>query len=287
MFEQTIVAYDGSERARAGFAFAARLAGRVGGRLTLARVLESPYESSEPVPGFDPRLDAREREHAEELDALAATVPEGVEVDRRVLHGRPAAALLDLLEELRPDLVVAGSGGVGFGRFLLGSVSQRLLEAAPCDLLLFRWPEVPEGSIDVIAAVDGSEHARHGVAVAERLAVALDGRLVVTHVADYELPFAHNPYRGVREVIRDHGVDVLREARASVSGSGAEVAEDLREGNAREQLIAACEERAPAVAVIGSRGIGGFHGLLVGSTARDLVNHASCPVLVVRGERDS
>jgi nucleotide-binding universal stress UspA family protein len=64
------------------------------------------------------------------------------------------------------------------------------------------------------------------------------------------------------------------------------VVEDLRDGSARSGLIAACEEHAPAIAVVGSRGIHGFHGLLVGSTARDLVNYGSRPVLVVRARVD-
>jgi nucleotide-binding universal stress UspA family protein len=36
------------------------------------------------------------------------------------------------------------------------------------------------------------------------------------------------------------------------------------------------------LAVVGSRGLHGFKGLLLGSTARHLVNNAPCPVLIVR-----
>jgi nucleotide-binding universal stress UspA family protein len=60
------------------------------------------------------------------------------------------------------------------------------------------------------------------------------------------------------------------------------IVEDLREGPPRSQLIEACAQHRPTVAVVGARGAGGFRGLLLGSTARDLVNHAGCPVLVVR-----
>ena len=285
MFAHIAVADDGSEQSRAGFAFAAALAARVGARVTVASAVDWPEDLlasiSEPMPGLDRLLERRQRECADALTALAETAPEGTRVDTRVLHGKPAPAVLDLLDELRPDLVVAGTHGVGFTRFVLGSVSQRLLESAPCDLLLFRGPEVPEGHVQVIAAVDGSEPARRGVAVAEDLAAGLRARLVLTHVVDDALPFAENPDESAHLAAREHGARLLREARETIAAP-ADVVEDLREGHPREELIAACGERAPAVAVIGSRGVGGFHGLLVGSMARDLVNHAECPVLITR-----
>jgi nucleotide-binding universal stress UspA family protein len=78
--------------------------------------------------------------------------PPGVAVETRVVEGKPEPALLDLIGELSPDLAVAGTHGVGLGRFLLGSVSQRLLERAPCDLLLFRGRAPLEGPLRVIRA---------------------------------------------------------------------------------------------------------------------------------------
>jgi nucleotide-binding universal stress UspA family protein len=286
VFEHIAVADDGSEQSQAGFAFAASLAARVGARVTVASAIDWPEDLlasiSEPMPGLDRLLETRERECAQALSALADTAPEGTAIDTRVLHGKPVPAVLELLDEIRPDLVVAGTSGVGFARYVLGSVSQRLLESAPCDLLLFRGPDVPEEPVTVIAAVDGSQAARRGVAVAGELAAGLRARLILVHVVDDALPFAEEPDEAAHTAAREHGARLLRDARDSIAAPVGEVLEELREGHPREELIAACDERAAAVAVIGSRGVGGFHGLLVGSMARDLVNHAECPVLVTR-----
>jgi nucleotide-binding universal stress UspA family protein len=58
--------------------------------------------------------------------------------------------------------------------------------------------------------------------------------------------------------------------------------EELVEGRAREQLVAASERHGPAVIVVGRRGVGGLKDLLLGSTSRGVVNTAPCPVVVVR-----
>jgi nucleotide-binding universal stress UspA family protein len=286
LFEHVLVAVDGSDEADAGFRFALRLAAGTGGRVTVVEVLEPAYEVwasvPEPVPGLDRWLLEQRGVAEDRLASLAASAPTGGAVETRIVEGKPAPELVDLIGELSPDLVVAGTHGVGLGRFLLGSVSQRLLEQAPRDLLLFRGRSPLEGPLRVIVGVDGSVHAERALAVAGPLASALSAPLVLAHVIDDRIPFGGMEVHGVREVLREQGTKVLRVAREQVVAPLDSVVEDLREGTTRLALIAACEEYAPAIAVVGSRGIHGFHGLLVGSTARDLVNYGPCPVLVVR-----
>ena len=63
---------------------------------------------------------------------------------------------------------------------------------------------------------------------------------------------------------------------------GVEVVTEVLEGHAGEQLIRLSQDAD--LLVVGSRGHGGFVGLLMGSVTTYVVNHALCPVVVVRNQ---
>lgn len=62
--------------------------------------------------------------------------------------------------------------------------------------------------------------------------------------------------------------------------SSVEVVRTVRRGRAADTLIAAGD--TAAMLVVGSRGRGGFRGLLLGSVSQQIVHHAACPVVIVR-----
>jgi len=65
-----------------------------------------------------------------------------------------------------------------------------------------------------------------------------------------------------------------------VSGSTIKIERKLLKGRAADTLIMAAE--GAAMLVVGSRGRGGFRGLLLGSVSQQIAQHASCAVVIVR-----
>lgn len=289
MFRHIVAASDGSEQALAGVRLAFSIAAASGADLTLAQVVDTPgWLAVHPqvMPDLE-RLQQEAQRHArDDLAELAASAPNGVAVDCEALRGPPAATVLDLLARRHADLAVLGTHGVGARRGLVGSVSSQVIQHAPCSVMLFRG-DLPAaaGQPTVVVAVDGSDPSLHGLDEAQALAAALNATLRLVHVVDLRVPDTIElPPASLRR-LREHGQQVMHDVSARVDASLDEVILDVREGRPIDQLIRACEESLPAVAVVGSRGLHGFRGLLMGSTARELVNHAPCPVLVARPRR--
>jgi len=79
----------------------------------------------------------------------------------------------------------------------------------------------------------------------------------------------------------DAAVDVIREEGGL---DGVHVATEVVEGHAGERLIELSNDAD--MVVVGARGHGGFLGMVLGSVTGHVVNHAACPVVVVRNSAD-
>ena len=63
----------------------------------------------------------------------------GVEVETKILNGEPFDAILDYLEETKPDLVVVGAHGKkGVKRILLGSTSEKVARKSPVNVVIIK-----------------------------------------------------------------------------------------------------------------------------------------------------
>ena len=73
---------------------------------------------------------------------------------------------------------------------------------------------------------------------------------------------------------------IIDEVLAEVDAGGVEIRRRMVRGRAADSLIA--ESANAAMLVVGSRGRGGFRGLLLGSVSQQIAQHGSCPVVIVR-----
>ncbi|QFU90000.1 universal stress protein [Amycolatopsis sp. YIM 10] len=138
----------------------------------------------------------------------------------------------------------------------------------------------------LVAGVDGSPSALHAVRWAAEEAGRRGKPLRLLHACFIPPVPPRVPValpREYRDALVEQGHDWLTEAAAAAreAAPGVEVETELRTGIATELLVT--ESAQAELVVLGSRGLGGFSGLLVGSVAVALGHHGHCPVVIVRG----
>lgn len=287
-FRHVVAGYDGSDGAAAAVAFALWLAGKAGAETTLLHACPSPGTPSHAaaLPAVVDRRLTYEVEWQRRLEDLRDYGPAHATIHCRLGRGSPAGALIAAAAETDADLLLVGSRGAGPLRgALLGSVSSQLLAHAPCSVMVFRENAAPAPATQastVLAGIDGSPSSSQALRLAQALAVLLRAKLVLVHAHDPDTPFLDGRTEAGREALRRSGHQLLHDARATVAAPLDVVEEELVDGRAVEVLVEACERHSPAVLTLGSRGLGGFEGLLLGSTSRGAAHHVSCPVLVAR-----
>jgi nucleotide-binding universal stress UspA family protein len=203
------------------------------------------------------------------------------------------------LIQAAPDasMVVVGSRGQGgFAGLSIGSTAAQTAAHAACPVLVVRpldgeehtetdTSAPPMPARPVLVGVDGSSTSESAIAFAFEEAAL---RKVPLHAIYVWWQAPRHPYGP--DLPEPHGLDAAREqaqhfltqAMARWMSKYHDVATELRsvEGmNPSHELVEA--SRDAGLVVVGSRGRGGFAGLLLGSVGRDLVGHAHCPVAVV------
>lgn len=133
----------------------------------------------------------------------------------------------------------------------------------------------------IVAGVDGSEESIVALRHAERLAKALGARVEAVISWSYPVtmaPYAMSAEPSFEEIARQ----TLDEALADAYGTDRPplLTTVVQYGHPAQVLI----ERSTGaeMLVVGSRGRGGFAGLLLGSVSSECASHANCPVLIAR-----
>lgn len=197
----------------------------------------------------------------------------------------PVVAMIG--ESSSARLIVLGKSGRGaFAGLLLGSTTVTLAAHAHCPVVAVRGSgKPPEGAGPVVVGVDGSELSDAALGWAFAHAAFHDVPLVAVHSwsdGDPEEVFSAARMAFDWEPLEDTEQRVLAERLAGWSARYPDVVvrRDVVRAKPRERLL---EWSARAsIVVVGSRGRGGFRGLLLGSTSQALLHHAECPVMVVR-----
>lgn len=135
----------------------------------------------------------------------------------------------------------------------------------------------------IIFATDGSEHSRRAQRYARELAEQHEATLYVVNV-----------YPNISDLLGYKEYDMLASRRIFLSQElldkviqelakdGVKAEREVLEGPTAEAILRVAEVRNAELIILGARGRGSLKGLLLGSVTHKVIQHAKCPVLVVR-----
>lgn len=282
-----VLGYDGTPRSDAALDWAARYAMTHGRPLliTYAAGVPTAYDSFSGIQ--ENREDLRvlgEQLLVAAVDRVHDLAP-GLTVETLVALGGAHHVLLEAAEGAH--LLVVGSHGRGsIASMLLGSVSVDMSAHAPCPVVVVR-PEKDRARFGpylhhIVVGVDGTDASRGALDVAFALASSERKPLAVVHAWG-----AAGVYKDLMSY--EARLDVAEEHELSVAESIAGYAERYpdvhvtqhqEEEDPARSLVMASEDAD--LIVLGSRGRGDAASVVFGSVSRFVVEHASCPVMVVR-----
>jgi nucleotide-binding universal stress UspA family protein len=270
---EIVVGYDGSGDSDRALDWAEELAAEQGRPL---RVLISEADPTQV-------LEATGDWHAAKMTELATQAGNRLEGARcrhsevEVATVPPAQALIDA--SARASGVVVGARGHSLlSGVVLGSVSQHVTRHASCPVVVVRAPYRPDAD-RIVVGVDGSTGSRKALEFAfdhaSRRAVPL------TAVHAWRNAGRGRSGQGLMEEIRA-AERILAEALAGFADQYPDVKLTTEEVPMAPQRVLADASQSAALVVVGSRGLGAFAGLLLGSVSQSVLHHAQCTVAVVR-----
>jgi nucleotide-binding universal stress UspA family protein len=234
-------------------------------------------------------------EAKEKLERMA-TLFEGIPSGIYVRHGQVWVNLAGIVKENKVDLIVVGTHGrTGFGKLLLGSVAEDILRHAPCPVLTvgpkvsgraklpaLRGKDLAPLELElhrIVCATNFGPSSPADAALAASLAKEFRARLTLIHVMQNFTGIGNRPgpiedgLRRLKELVPEDAD--LQYAPETL----------LEFGDPAKCIVQEASDREADLLVLGARPVHEMTGTthLPWSTAHQVIAHATCPVLTVRG----
>lgn len=267
-----VIGYDGSSDSELALDWADELAAEQGRRL---RVVISEVDQTQV-------FEATSEWHASKMAQLERDAEDRIagararEKTLEMVEVPPAQALIDASAKAA-TVVVGARGHSLLSGVLLGSVSQHVSRHASCPVVVTRTP-YHQDSRRVVVGVDGSTGSRKALDFAFEHAGRSGSTITAIHA--WRAASGHADKGLVEEI--QAAERILAEALAGYAESYPDVAVTPEAIPLPPPRALGDASSSAELVVVGSRGLGAFAGLLLGSVGQSVLHHARCPVAVVR-----
>jgi len=297
MYRTMIVPLDGSEYSERALITATTLARVTGAQLVLVRAA-----SPSALPGVD--ASEAQLKVIQEAEAYLVDLHRRLAgIDVRVEMGVPVMSahegVLHEINQHHADLVVMCTHGrSGLGRWIYGSVAEKVLAHSPIPVLLVK----PNGLVGplllgsslapILVPLDGSSYSEAALPHALALSQALDRELLLLRVVVPVMNPVSNPTPSwafqieaeemvVQEEEQHMAEDYLAKLVGRLKSEGRRVKSMVRLGWPAEEIQEESKAIGAGMIVMATHGHTGFKGVILGSVALEMVHRGSLPLFLV------
>jgi nucleotide-binding universal stress UspA family protein len=258
---------DGSAASIEALRWSISLGDRSGQTVTAVYAFTPTYSEMDPEQYQVARAEA---EHA----LVGWCAETGRTVETLVVEGGPGALLTASAAE-HHDLLVIGTSG-GFARLHLGSVANHLAHHTSAPLGIIPITAARDGVARMVIGVDGSRGCAAAIDFCAALAPRVGATVVVVHaIAPHRAPDRERPDH-------DDAAAAVHQWIAPIEAVGVPVTVEIKRDIHPVEALCRAIERVPnTLAVVGTRGLGGFSGLRLGAVALHLVHSTRAAVVMV------
>lgn len=297
MFDKVLVPLDGSELAEGSLDPALAIIHRPGGKVILLNV---PVYRPVMVPGTagyglvlpEQTFDLQNRDeigiYLEEVRQARQGPDFSITIE--VLEGDVAGNIVDLALEKGVDLIVMTTHGYsGFTRWMLGSITERVLRNAPCPVLVVRCADALK---HVVITLDGSRLAEQALEPGLEVARQLGGRVTLLRVDDGGglstvdkgmLDIAHH---GLSQQIDPEtggdAVHYLENVAGRYRTPSLEIDTAVVTGSPAQGILEYVEANQVDLIVMATHGRTGIRRWVYGSVTEKCLHNTACAMLIVR-----
>ena len=279
-YKKILIAYDGSDSAKAALAIAADLANRDNCWIKVLAVVPA-YDGDLDLIGVSNIKDTIEGPGQKLLaEAKKLAQEHNVHILTNLEQGEPFERIVRVAQDEKCDLIVMGRSGVShLARELMGGVTARVIGHTDKQVLI-----VPENArfdlSNILVAADGSPNSESALDLAYDLARENGSKLTAVKVVQTDEEMMALAPEHIRQMV-ENSREYLDRLEEKCDHDGLRLNTFVREGEPHDQITKLADDLNASLIVMGTHGRKGLNRLLMGSVTERTIGYANCPVLVI------
>lgn len=287
---RVVVGFDGSSVAKHALDWAATFSSKRSLTVTIMTAVQLPAPAVGDGSWFDPASDildeAASRELAEGIEQLKGSHP-NLPVEGFTVTDSPARVLIEASETA--EVVVVGSRGRGeISGLMLGSVSNAVAAHARGPVVVVPKTVPADTTGPIVVGVDAGDDGRVALRFALQRAAEVGAPVTVVHAWGAMRSWAQSDaaHAELAAAVQKASNELLDHvvAEAGTDFPGVQVTKVSKHGSPAGALVELSKDAR--LVVVGSRGRGGFKGLLLGSTSRGVLHGSHAPVAIITAPKN-